>query len=171
MKIKVIKTELGKSANGKFGLVEITYKNLFDGKIAGKKVMAFHGAFDVLKDSKEGDVFEVKPEKDKSGSWVWTTAGVSDETIERTPMAVRSGQSTPKSTYETPEERARRQVYIIRQSSLSTAVEYLSAFNPVGAGGFPQVADVIQVANQFATYVLDVAPPRFLEDMQSDVPV
>src|SRR3990167_10828232 len=102
MKIKVIKSEIGKSANGKFGLVEITYKNLFDGKVAGKKVMAFHGAFDVLKDSKEGDVFEVKPEKDKGGSWIWSSASVSDETMERTPMAVRSGQTTPRSTYETP---------------------------------------------------------------------
>ena len=63
-------------------------------------------------------------------------------------MCVKStggGGKVIGSNYETAEERARRQVYIIRQSSLGTAVELL------GSGA--SVADVINTAKQFEAYV------------------
>ena len=57
----------------------------------------------------------------------------------------------PKSNYETSEERAQRQVYIIRQSSLSNAVAALA----VAAKKAPSANEVIQLAKQFEAYVFD----------------
>jgi hypothetical protein len=73
-------------------------------------------------------------------------------------------QPTPRSTYETHEERARRQVYIIRQSSLSTAVAYLTLTGKTKST--PE--EVIKVADQFANYVLDSSLKAII-DMDDEV--
>lgn len=59
--------------------------------------------------------------------------------------------ASPKSTYETPEERAKKQVYIVRQSSLSAAINLLAA----NGGKKNSVEEVIQTAKQFESYVFD----------------
>lgn len=57
--------------------------------------------------------------------------------------------SSPKSTYETPEERAKKQVYIVRQSSFSSALTYLNAV----AGNNFTLKDTIETAKQIESYV------------------
>lgn len=163
MQIQIINVEAVKK--GKFDAIEVNYKNLFDGKVASKPVMQFHGAFEVLKAAQKGEQFNVKAEKDKKGYWIWSEAGPH---VGEAP-AVVSNKPAPRSTFETPEERARRQVYIIRQSSLSTAVEYMKLTENKKSS--PE--DVINLANQFASWVLDVAPARVMDfsDMKDDVPV
>ena len=64
---------------------------------------------------------------------------------------------------ETKEERAARQVYIIRQSSLSTAVELL--------GQGKSVDEVIKVAKQFETYVFDKSSSvNAINNIEDDIP-
>ena len=168
MNIQVIKTELVKK--GKAEAVEVSYKNLENGKVASKNVMSFHGAFDVMKDAKEGQEYNVKAEKDKNDYWIW---GSASEGVVGTPKATglrAVSQSAPRSTYETPEERARKQIYIVRQSSLATAVELFSVQGNTEANA----QEVIEVADQFAKYVLDVSPDRLMVgiiDMKDDVPL
>lgn len=68
------------------------------------------------------------------------------------PAGARPGMTTtasPKSTYETPEERAKKQIYIVRQSSISNAVDLLS----VGQKSPPDVKAVLEAAKQFEDYV------------------
>ena len=170
MNIQVIKTELVKK--GKAEAVEVSYKNLENGKVASKNVMSFHGAFDVMKDAKEGQEYNVKAEKDKNDYWVWASAteGVVGTIGQKAGPKSSPGLPAPRSTYETPEERARKQVYIVRQSSLATAIEYLQLTDE---GHNSAVEDVIRIADQLAKYVLDVSPDRLMVgiiDMKNDVP-
>ena len=168
MNIQVISVEAVKK--GKFDCVNVNFKNLENGKTSMKPVMSFHGAFDVMKNAKEGQEYNVKAEKDKNDYWVW---GAASEGVVGTLKAYGSrpvSQPAPKSTFETPEERARKQVYIVRQSSLATAVELFSVQGNTEANA----QEVIEVADQFAKYVLDVSPDRLMVgiiDMKNDVPV
>ena len=167
MNIQVIKTEVVKK--GKAEAVEVSYKNLENGKVAMKAVMSFHGAFEVMKDAKEGQEYNVKAEKDKNDYWVWGSA--SEGIVGSVGKKIQPQASpAPRSTFETPEERARKQVYIVRQSSLATAVELFSVQGNTEANA----QEVIEVADQFAKYVLDVSPDRLMIgiiDMKNDVPV
>jgi hypothetical protein len=127
--------------------IEVTYKN-DQGQVANKKLMSFSNpsVFNHIKGLAKGDSLNVQTEKDANGYWQWTGIGgdnaVATETKQTTPA---TGGRVTGSNYETKEERAARQVYIIRQSSLSTAVELL------GTGS--KVADVIATAKEFEAYV------------------
>jgi hypothetical protein len=80
---------------------------------------------------------------------------------------------SPKSTYETPEERAARQVLIVRQSSISSAVEFAVAHKVKD----PQ--EVIAIAKQFEDYVFgnDKVKQEVVEvkpnfsDLEDDIPL
>jgi ABC-type tungstate transport system permease subunit len=89
---------------------------------------------------------------------------------------MKSVNVTPKSTYETPEERAARQVLIVRQSSLGHALEY-TATNKI-----KDEAEVLALANRFSDWVfqkeginavaksvLEVSA-GFFGDMEDDLP-
>ena len=127
--------------------IEVTYKN-DQGQVANKKLMSFSNpsVFNHIKGLAKGDSLNVQTEKDANGYWQWTGIGgdnaVATETKQATPA---TGGRVTGSNYETKEERAARQVYIIRQSSLSTAVELL--------GQGKSVADVIATAKEFEAYV------------------
>ena len=55
---------------------------------------------------------------------------------------------SPRSNYETPEERAQRQVYIIRQSSISSAVALAAVMK------FKSVEEVLALAKDFEGFVM-----------------
>lgn len=78
--------------------------------------------------------------------------------------------STPtrSSTFETPEERAKKQVYIVRQSSISNAISLLTT----GAKVPPATSAVIALAKELEAYVFDsgaVDKPASFEDMADDL--
>ena len=101
------------TAKGSYTQLDVAFKK--DGKTEGKKIMSFgnsKAAFDVLKSAKLGEQYTITSEKNQeTGYWDWleASAGSASPTVKATPTV------SPKSTYETPEERAKRQVYIIRQ--------------------------------------------------------
>jgi hypothetical protein len=72
---------------------------------------------------------------------------------------------SPKSTYETPEERAKKQIYIVRQSSIGSAIDMLS----VGSKSPPKVDEVIAVAKQFEEYVFNMFPSSEVTDTFGDL--
>lgn len=55
--------------------------------------------------------------------------------------------TSPKSTYETPEERARKQVYIVRQSTINMAIAH--------KGAKASVEEILSEAKAFEDYVFD----------------
>ena len=161
MQIKVANVEVGSGttkAGKPYEFLDLMYKNLsFDNKAESKKIMPFGAkeVFATLKNAQPGDVFTVLREKDDAGYWQWVGISEGDAPIQQ--ETTNKGQTTApakttaqpaKSTFETPEERAKKQVYIIRQSSLSTAVDLLKTDKKV-----PAVDEVIQVAKLFEDYV------------------
>jgi hypothetical protein len=182
MQIQIIATsvETKPTQKGSYQQLEVTFKNLtFQGKVEAKKLMSFGAganAFKVLSQAQSGNVFEVTTVKNDKGYIDWTA--VTQTTGDAAPQAAASvagaSKSTPspKSTYETPEERAQRQILIVRQSSVSSAVSSLSA----GAKTPPKAADVIAYAKELEAYVFgveaaDTGPTGFddLPDFEAEV--
>ncbi len=142
---------------GKYKQAEVTYKDLVKGQTTSKKLMSFSNpvVYKTLVDAKKGEIYDVELSKNDKGYWDWinvkTTTSVN--TKESSPdSSVRSNPS-PKSTYETPEERAKRQVLIVRQSSLSSALEYL---NGTGAIKKSSAQDVTICAQEFYNWVFEI---------------
>jgi hypothetical protein len=149
--------------NGKlFQTADAAYKNnSFQGKVEGKKVTQYNeAAFKVLADpSSIGKTFEVEIEKkDGFNNWVsMKQVGANDAVQPAAAAAPRaaSAASTPvRSTYETPEERAIKQVYIVKQSSVSNAIATLS----VGAKKL-EPADVLKLAQEYTDFVFGKKSP------------
>lgn len=179
MKIQVISVDV--ENKGKYNVAEVTFKNRsFQDKVESKKHMDFvnKDVFEALKNSKKGDEFTITREKDKDGKyWQWVGIASSEGTGSGTASGVSKTSGTtaaPRSTYETPEERAKKQVYIVRQSSISAAIDTLKTDKKA-----PSVDEVIAVAQQYEAYVFgvnenklagtDKLPPA-PEDLGDDIP-
>lgn len=125
MEIQVIKA--GKVyKEGKYEKFELEYSR--DGKSQTRKlanVADSKPVFFALKDAQEGDVFEIEMKKEGQ-FWNWVGA---ESKGSGKPAASGKASSAPvkTSTYETSEERTMRQLYIARQSSISSAVNALGA--------------------------------------------
>lgn len=140
---------------GKYKVATVTYKGP-DGKVEQKNLMSFgdsKAAYDKLSQATQGDLIEVTPTKiaNKDGKefWHWLAptvvgkAGISG----KAGASNASPSASPRSTYETPEERARRQVLIVRQSSVSNAIAYCEYAK--AKGGLDEVLKVAQVIADF----------------------
>jgi hypothetical protein len=129
--------------------IEVTYKN-DQGQVANKKLMSFSNpsVFNHIKDLTKGATLNVSTTKDANGYWQWTGIG-GDETAPTSETKPATGGRVTGSNYETKEERAARQILIVRQSSLSSAVDLL--------GPGKSVEDVIATAKQFEEYVFGQA--------------
>ncbi|MFZ2190076.1 MAG: hypothetical protein WAV48_04810 [Candidatus Magasanikiibacteriota bacterium] len=160
---------------GSYQKAEVAYKNnTFQGKVEGKSVMSFGATaatFKVLQGAQSGQTYEVEVVKNAAGYLDWvgmTSASITDPTA---PQAATQGNGTinktalaapTKSTYETSQERAEKQVYIVRQSSLSAAINTLS----LGAKKLEPAA-VMLLAQSYVDFVFGVAPkgPTGFEDL------
>ena len=187
MQITVVSVEpkQATSAKGKpYSLVEIIYKNhTFNDKVDTAKVNQYSTVFAIAKAMQPGQSYEVVKEKDSSGYYQWlsvvpTVAGIPATSPAAAYVAKTTGQVIPttntstspsKSTYETSEERAAKQVYIVKQSSLSNAIALLS----VGQKNPPKTEDVITVAQTFTDFVFGTESkptPVSVVDMEDDIP-
>lgn len=197
MQIEVVNVSVSTvpTAKGSYQVADVAYKNKsFQDKLEGKKVMSFTNkdVFEKLTLAKFGDVLNVSREKNDKGYWDWTAIGAGSGDLgsagnEAAPAVARPSagagnptavkNASPKSTYETPEERAARQILIVRQSSISSAVD-LAVANKVKD---PQ--EVIAIAKQFEDYVFNKnedkpiaieevpePPKNFFEGMTDDIP-
>ena len=157
--VEVIRVEV--ENKGKYQMASVIYKGP-DSKVDNKKLVSFvnKDVFTVFKDAQPGDLFEVTSEKvlnEKDGKeyWQWTNAtgagknvAGSGASLPSSSGVVSARNGSPRSTYETPEERAARQVYIVRQSSISGAINLLK-----DAKHTPSVDEVLDVAKSFERYV------------------
>lgn len=163
-----------------YEVLDIAFKNLtFQGKVEGKKLMPFGpnaGSFNVLKTATSGQVYEVTVEKNSQGYNDWTNAAVSDGTQAPAQQAATGRPAQAPATnargFATPEERAATQVYIVRQSSLTAAVNTLG----IGAKSALDPVKVIETAKVYEAFVfgtnVEAAPPADgFSDMMDDVPL
>lgn len=153
---------------GKYRMCEVAYKGN-DGKITSKKLMSFNypEVFNSFANAKQGNVFSVEMVKNDKGYWDWTTATTGGAMSKPAPASI--GNASPKSTYETAEERANRQVLIVRQSSLSNAVEFLG----LNTKKIPTAQEVVEVASFFESYVFGkTSKPEAVDefvDIENDI--
>jgi hypothetical protein len=156
MKLSIISVAVTtkSSAKGKpYQVAEVVYKN--DGKVESKNITEYSKVFKAVADAQPGQVFDVASEKDDKGYWQWTSfvrvtgeqAAVSQNTAAATPSS--------KSNWETSEERAARQVLIVKQSCLSNAVNTLAA----GAKTAPSTEQVLALAQVYTDWVLGTTKP------------
>ena len=151
-----------KKGKGTYGKLTVTHKT-DEGKIEAKACMDFATPKDVfarLRESKKGDTFAITREKDANGYWIWTGVDTQVSTVGK-PAAANSPSvgSYSKPQYETADERAARQVYIIKQSSIASAVELLKHKD-----ASPE--QVIAAAQVFVDYVLG----KRVQDLDDDIP-
>lgn len=156
-KITVVRVNKTVAPKG-YEIVELVYKT-DEGKVKQMKMFGFlkKDLFAVAANSKQGDVLEASFQQSDKGYWEFGSLKATGETTTldvSNPSTVGSAtlggvSGSTKGNWETSEERANRQVLIVRQSSLSNAVAYFEA-----AKQKPSVEDVVSVATQFETYVL-----------------
>lgn len=144
MQITINNVDVERTAKYSKAVVEY---NTPEGKSEKKNVMSFTNKdlFNTLSIAKQGEVYDVQLGKNDKGYWEFTSATKATSTAGNKPT---TASPSPKSTYETPEERAARQLYIIRQSNINAAISLLS----VGAKGL-KVNDVLETAKVLEDYV------------------
>lgn len=129
---------------GNYQKLEIEYVR--DGKKQTKKLVAINDTKEVVRklvqDFNEGDSIEVTLVKsDDDKYWNWTDVSPVEA------RAAKTSTTVGKGTWETPEERAKRQVYIVRQSSIANALEFHKNNAKV------TVEDVLKTATRFTDFV------------------
>ena|SRR3990167_5918190 len=157
-KITVIKSTTTKAPKG-YEIVELVYKTEED-KTKGMKIFNLGDlkqVAEVAKVATTGDILDAEFKQNDKGFWqfaslVATGSKAATENTTNKNM-VSSTSDKPRGNWETSEERAARQVMIVRQSSLSTAVALAAASNPKGAS--VTTDDIIRIAQDFEAYVLD----------------
>ena len=161
-----IDVQVAKNGGGSYPGSRLTYRDTESGQVKEK---AFHnnvfkfnaGLKTQLSNLSVGDTFVMVLEKEND---FWNCKGitkegsVSNKPTNNTP-ATNGNKITPvaspKSTYETPEERAKKQVYIVRQSSISAALTYTSQIKDYFKGTDNPINEIINIAKQFEHYVFE----------------
>ena len=151
MKIEIVDVVV--ENKGKYQMANVSYKTQ-EGKVEGKKIASFtfKEVFKTLSQAQTGDQFEIESQKNDKGYWDWTFAkaagkNTSPSSTSYSPVVRKGGD------WETAEERAKKQVYIVRQSSISAAIALLDR-NGVEAPMTEE--DVIESAKKFEAYVFDL---------------
>jgi hypothetical protein len=157
IKIISVEKETHPTQKGSYDSLEITYKNLtFQNKVESKKIVSFNHkeVFAVLSKASGGDTFTIQRSKNDKNYWDWVAVG-GDAPQQGQAPAATGGKTmqSPKSTYETPEERAKKQVYIVRQSSINAAIALLKTDKKV-----PSLQEIMESAKVFESYVFGVDP-------------
>lgn len=158
-----------KNGKGTYGKLTVAYRN-DQGKLAEKPLLSFTNpaVFKAFEGANPGDEINVKSEK-VGDYWNWTGLLTGDEAPQHTTMGTSSpATKSTGSTYETKEERALKQRYIVKQSSISAAVAILT----VGAKSAPSTKDVIALADEFVDYVFADDTKKLTADfdVDNDVP-
>lgn len=147
-----------KTAKGEYFRGDLSYIDLDSGKTEGRAIMDFTypDVYARIKEAKAGEAFSITSEKrpgsDGKDYWNWIEIAKLDNPPVRS--TVTGTTAVPvKPSYETPKERQARQVLIVRQSSISSAVDLLKDH-----GKQPDVKKVLEVAEEFVNFVFQNQP-------------
>lgn len=158
---------------GKYQYADVQYES--DGKQQQKKIMSFGPqakSFITLKNVQMGEKLAVTIEKNSDGYWDWVKVVRGEANPTKTPSSGVSPSPAPnRGNYETSEERFHRQIYIVRQSSISSAIEYLNHVKKSY-----EMSEILTVASEFEEYVFGKSakkdsPVAELIAMEDDIPL
>ena len=163
-----------KNGKGTYGKLTVAYRD-DKGKLSEKTILSFTNpaVFKTFERAEAGAEINVKSEK-VGDYWNWTAiladGEVSQALVSNGATASAAGSTrVTGSNYETKEERALKQRYIVKQSSLSAAVAILT----VGAKTPPEVNSVIALADKFVDYVFEEKKIDLsigIQDINDDIP-
>ena len=181
--IKVVSKDITTkpTAKGSYQMITLAFRNEQSGKLEEKKLVPFGGehnarCFKIAQDASEGRLYEVTAEKGEQ-YWEWKDMkALPPDTVVNASVAapVKSNSlqtTTGARTYETAEERAERQVLIVRQSSLSAAVATLA----IGAKSVVDPSKVLELAQQYTNFVFQkeaktAQTSLFTDEELTDIP-
>ena len=152
--IQEVNKEFKTKGKGKWSELQVTYTD--NGKNFQKKILSFQNpaVFEALQDAKQGDIYDVTVTKDGE-YYNWSSAKKVDKDAasNAAPAAPSSGRVLG-SNYETADERRLKQLYIIKQSSISNAIEFAKMRTPEEEPYTP--GDIPTLAQQFVDFVYGV---------------
>ena len=168
MIVTIQQVDIEKVKTGKTPYEKAVVKYSYQGNSRSQTMMSFSnpGVFKTIKEMQPGENYDVTVTKNDAGYNTWAAvkpAGAEAPAVAGKPASV----TVPKSNYETPEERKLRQLYIIRQSSISSALEYLSQTRKEGDFG---VTDVTDIAQHFVDFVYSPNETSDLFEQDNDLP-
>lgn len=164
-KIKIIEVNSETVKNGKnsYGKAEVVYD--YQGQNRTQKLMSFSnpGVYKTVTSLKPGDVVEVEVTKNEKGFNQWASVKpVGNDDVSPKGSSTQGSKSTGGS-WETAEERARKQLLIVKQSSLAQAVALCVA-------EVVDIGDVLNQAQQFTDWVMSDDAQTLDSDIE-DIPV
>ncbi len=173
MEIKVVNVSVEdniptKNGNKTYSKVTVTYTNLANNKIEAKQFFPFSypaNLFAQFKELEAGQTYSVTTEKDEKGYWIWTEVARQDGDVTEGKAAMKPTYTSNRPQYESAEERANRQVLIVKQSSLSNAIALLKVDKKE-----LDVVEVLKVADQLTKWVFTPLDKNF-EDLNDDIPL
>jgi hypothetical protein len=166
-KIKIVEVNIEEVRQGKNKYDKAAVVYSFNGQNRTQNIMSFSNPaiFAKVRDMKVGQEYNVEVTKNDKGYNQWAAI----ESVASSQASEAGAKSVPTrtnvSTYETPQERALKQLYIVRQSSISSALEYLKNKQPAGDYG---TSDVLEVAQHFVDFVFN-QPSKELGQESSDL--
>lgn len=140
--------------DGKYFKMDVKYNR--DGKDSSRKLVAVGDTkkvFEVIKDAEKGEVWDITVKQDGE-YWNWVDATKAEKAV------AASGGRVSKSTYETPEERAKKQLSITRQFAINASIA-------MGCGKPQSVADVLKTAQTFVDWVYQLDEPEQAQQEES----
>ena len=145
--------------------IQVAYKNA-QGKVEGKNLVsyAFPEVFKFFAEvAKEGSAYEIAMTKNAKGYWDWTSVAEGGATPAPAPQA--SNAAGPRKfdrDFESSEERALKQKYIVRQSSITSAMQYFTSPKGINAS----VDDVLALAARFEEAVFKGFPKAVAAELK-----
>jgi hypothetical protein len=168
VQIKNVSVEWVERGRGqKYGKASVDYS--YNGEARKQNIMSFSNP-EVFKKVQElvGQTVEVELTKNDKGytEWKSITAGAAAATSASGQSVGSTATRVSGSNYETKEERAARQVLIVKQSSLSAAVATLTP----GSKAALDPKAVIETAQQYSDWVFEQPKLGGVEEMNDDIP-
>lgn len=164
MKVKILDVNVETVTKGKNSYQKAAVTYTYNGEARTQNVMSFTNpaVFKSVKD-RVGQEAEVTVIKNAAGYNEWSAIEDvgSAPAASAAPSPATGATRVTGSTYETPAERATKQVYIVKQSSIGAAIA-LAANNKEKA----TQDEIIATAQKFVDYVFD----KPISEMKDDIP-
>jgi len=149
--LKEVTVETVTKGRNKYQVANVVYA--YNGDTRTQKIMSFANpdVFKAIQSFSPGDALEVALTKNEQGytNWAKVQGLGSGNTMPN--KAAPAGGKVVGSNYETAEERKIRQMYIIKQSSISSAIELLKLNGKTDA----TAEDVVNLAQEFVDFVYE----------------
>lgn len=173
MRIQILSVEIStkvSKAGKNYQNAEVAFKNFDTGKVESKNITQYSKIYKLLAEAQAGQTAEIGVVKNDGGYWEWDSfkrivMTEQEKTAVDVPNVKAANVVAAKSTYETPEERAKKQIYIIKQSSLANAITFLGG-STTGA----TLDEVLRVAQVMSDWVVDEKKVD-LFDLPNDIEV